>query len=79
MNLLRGYQTREQQMLFDCFTKKLVSYDSTNSKLQSSELQRVLVTHMAICCLRCMEGRVCGQENKTPTNPIISNNYELKL
>ena len=71
MNLLCwGYQTREQQ---------LVSYDSIITKLHSSELQSVLVTHMAICCLRCMEGRVGGQENKTPTNPIISNNYALKL
>ena len=51
-----------------CVTKKLVSYEGTNSKLQSSELQIVLVTHRAICS-RCVEGRVCGHKNETPTIP----------
>jgi len=82
VNFLQGDQTRVQQMLFvrlvDCVTKELVRYDGTSSKLQSSELQRVLVTHRAICS-RCMEGRVCGHKNETPTNPVINNNYELKF
>ena len=81
VNILLDDQTRVQQRLFvrlvDCTTKELVRYDS-NSKIQSPELQRVLVTHRAICS-RCMEGKVCGHKNETPTDPIINNNYELKF
>jgi len=81
VNLLLDDQTRVQQKLFvrlvDSTTKELVRYDS-NSKIQSPELQRVLVTHRAICS-RCMEGKVCGNKNETPANPVINNNYELKF
>jgi len=82
VNLLLSNQSRVQQRLFvrlvDCVTKELVMYDTSSSKVQSSELQRVLVTHKAICS-RCMEGRVCGHKNETPSCPVIQNNYELKF
>ena len=82
VTLLLSNQTRVQQRLFvrlvDCVTKELVRYDTSSSKVQSSELQRVLVTHKAICS-RCMEGRVCGHKNETPSCLVIHNIYELKF
>jgi len=64
--------------LVDSVTKELVRYDTNSRNTQSSDLQRVLVTHRAICS-RCSEGKVCGHKNETPSNPIIINDSQLKF
>ena len=82
VNLVLSDMTRVQQRLFvrlvDSITKELVTFDSTSRNVQSQEMQRVLVTHRAVCS-RCMEGRVCGNKNDTPTNPVISDNYDISF
>ena len=75
-------KTRVQQRLLvrlvDSVTKELVKYDTSTSKIESPELQRVLVTHNAICS-RCLESKTCGHKIETPSNPIIVSTGQLKF
>jgi len=80
--LLSDQKTRVHQRLVirlvDSVTKELVRFDTSSTKVQSLELRRVLVTHDAICS-RCMEGKLCGNKNETPSSPIIIETSQLKF
>jgi len=82
VNLILSDMTKVQQIIFirlvDSTTNELVKFDSTSRNTQSEEMQRVLVTHRAVCS-RCTEGRVCGNKNDTPTNPVVSDNTEISF
>jgi len=82
VNLILSDMRKLQQSLFirlvDSVTKELVKFDSPGRKMQSEEMQRVLVTHRAVCS-RCADGKVCGNKNDTPTNPVISDNYDISF
>jgi len=82
LNILLPDKTRVQQRLLvrlvDSATKELVNYDPTTSKVESPELQRVLVTHNAICS-RCLEGKTCGHKLETPSNPVIISTGQLRF
>jgi len=73
-------QTRVQQKiivrLLDSKTKDLVKFDG--KRTDPEELKRVLVTHRVICS-RCGDGKICGNENETPTDPILLNEHEMKF
>ena len=80
--LLPDKKTKVQQRLLvrlvDSVTKELVKYDTSTSKIESPELQRVLVTHNAICS-RCIEAKTCGHKIETPSNPVIISTGQLKF
>lgn len=82
LNILLADKTRVQQRLLvrlvDSVTKELVKYDTATSKVESRELQRVLVTHNTICS-RCIEGKTCGHKIETPSDPVIINTGQLKF
>jgi len=80
VNLVLPNEFKVQQKLFvrmvDSETKNLIRYD--NSGKAPIDLQRVLVTHRAMCS-RCSEGKVCGNKNEMPTDPVVIDNFELKF
>ncbi|XP_011408942.1 PREDICTED: transcription factor COE2-like [Amphimedon queenslandica] len=61
--------------LIDSNTKQLVPYEGTN---KNPDFRRVLLTHELICS-RCLERRSCGNKNDTPSDPIILDNFRLKI
>ena len=82
VNSILPDQTRVQQRLLvrlvDSETKVLVKYDTNSRKIEPIEMQRVLVTHKAICS-RCIEDKTCGHKMETPSNPIITSTGQLKF
>jgi len=82
INSILPDQTRVQQKLLvrlvESETKVLVRYDTNSRKVESPEMQRVLVTHKAICS-RCIEDKTCGHKMETPSNPIITSPGQLKF
>lgn len=72
-----GIQKEEELYvrLIDSATKQMVPYEGTN---KNPDFRRVLLTHELICS-RCLERRSCGNKNDTPSDPIILDNFRLKI
>jgi len=79
LSLVMENEKRQQADLFiylvDSKTEEMVRFEGS---ARDTQLQRVLITHMALCS-RCSEGKICGNKSETPSSPVILENYLLKF